>query len=40
MNESIDVVKKGLVNSHGTDTERSAPNFRYQTIYPGQIDNL
>ena len=39
MVESIDD-KKALVNSHGTDTEKSATNFRYQTIYPGQIDNF
>ena len=40
MSESLDATRKELVNSHGTDTERSAPNFRYQTIYPGQIDNF
>ncbi|MCL5874259.1 MAG: hypothetical protein M1161_02835 [Candidatus Thermoplasmatota archaeon] len=32
--------KKGLVNSHGNDSEKSAPNFRYETIYNGSIDNL
>ena len=40
MSEGIDATKKEFVNSHGNDTERSAPNFRYQTIYPGQIDNF
>ena len=40
MSESIDATKKELANSHGTDSERSVPNFRYQTIYPGQIDNF
>ena len=40
MSESIDETKKELVNSHGTDPEKSAPNFRYQTVYPGQIDNF
>ena len=40
MSESIDATRKELVNSHGTDTEKSVPNFRYQTIYPGQIDNF
>lgn len=36
-----DVVgNKGFVNSHGNDSERSAPNFRYRTIYNGSIDNL
>jgi sRNA-binding regulator protein Hfq len=40
MSESIDATNKELANSHGTDTEKSAPNFRYQTIYPGQIDNF
>lgn len=40
MSESLDATKKELVNSHGTDTERSAPSFRYQTIFPGQIDNF
>ena len=40
MIESIDETKKALVNSHSTDTEKSATNFRYQTIYPGQIDNF
>ena len=40
MTESIDETKKALINSHGTDTEKSATNFRYQTIYPGQIDNF
>lgn len=38
--KSIDKTKKELVNSHETDTKGSAPNFRYQTIYPGQIDNF
>ena len=40
MTESLDATRKELVNSHGTDTEKSVPNFRYQTIYPGQIDNF
>ena len=40
MTESLDATRKEFVNSHGNDTERSAPNFRYQTIYPGQIDNF
>ena len=40
MIESITETKKESVNSHGTDTEKSATNFRYQTIYPGQIDNF
>ena len=40
MSEGVDATKKEFVNSHGNDTERSAPNFRYQTIYPGQIDNF
>ncbi len=40
MTESLDATKKEFVNSHGNDSERSVPNFRYQTIYPGQIDNF
>ena len=36
MSESIDATKKEFADSHGNDSERSAPNFRYQTIYPGQ----
>ena len=42
MSESIDATKKELANSHGTDSERSAPrqDFRYQTIFNGSIDNL
>ena len=40
MTESLDATKKEFANSHGTDSERSVPNFRYQTIYPGQIDNF
>ena len=40
MTESLDATRKELVNSNGTDTEKSVPNFRYQTIYPGQIDNF
>ncbi|MCW6158344.1 MAG: RNA chaperone Hfq [Thermoplasmatales archaeon] len=40
MSESIDATNKELTNSHGNDPEKSAPNFRYQTIYPGQIDNF
>ena len=40
MTESLDATKKEFANSHGNDSERSAPNFRYQTIYPGQIDNF
>ena len=40
MSESIGATRKELVNSNGTDTEKSVPNFRYQTIYPGQIDNF
>ena len=42
MTESIESNNRGLVNSHGTDTEKSAPrqDFRYQTIFNGSIDNL
>ena len=40
MTESLDATRKELVNSHGNDSEKSVPNFRYQTIYPGQIDNF
>ena len=40
MTESLDATRKEFANSHGNDTERSALNFRYQTIYPGQIDNF
>ncbi len=40
MTESLDATRKEFANSHGTDSERSVPNFRYQTIYPGQIDNF
>ncbi len=40
MSESLDATKKEFADSHGNDSERSAPNFRYQTIYPGQIDNF
>ena len=40
MIESLDAGKKVFVNSHGTDSEKSPPNFRYQTIFPGQIDNF
>ena len=40
MTESLDATKKEFANSHGTDSERQVPNFRYQTIYPGQIDNF
>ena len=39
MIESIDD-KKGLINSHGTDTEKTVPTNRYQTVYPGTIDNF
>ena len=40
MTESLDATRKEFANSNGTDTEKSVPNFRYQTIYPGQIDNF
>ena len=40
MSEGIDATKKEFANSHGNDSERQVPNFRYQTIYPGQIDNF
>ena len=40
MSESIDETKKELVNSHGTDTERSVSANRYQTIFPGTINNF
>ena len=40
MTESLDATKKEFANSHGTDSEKQIPNFRYQTIYPGQIDNF
>ena len=39
MTESIDD-KKGYDSPHGNGSEKSATNFRYQTIYPGQIDNF
>ena len=40
MSESIDATKKEYDSPHDNGTEKSAPNFRYQTIYPGQIDNF
>ncbi len=40
MTESLDATRKEFANSNGTDSEKSVPNFRYQTIYPGQIDNF
>lgn len=42
MSESIDSDKKELVNSHGNDTERTAPrqDFRYKTVFNGSIDNF
>jgi sRNA-binding regulator protein Hfq len=40
MTESLDATKKEFANSHSNDSERSGSNFRYQTIYPGQIDNF
>ena len=40
MSESIGATRKEFANSNGTDTEKSVPSFRYQTIYPGQIDNF
>ena len=40
MSESIDATKKEYDSPHDNGTEKLAPNFRYQTIYPGQIDNF
>ena len=40
MTESIDETKKELINSHSADTEKTAPTNRYQTVYPGTIDNF
>ena len=40
MTESLDATKKEYNSPHDNGTEKSAPNFRYQTIYPGQIDNF
>ena len=40
MSETINETKKEFVNSHGTDTEKSVSANRYQTVYPGTIDNF
>jgi sRNA-binding regulator protein Hfq len=40
MTESLDSTKKEYDSPHDNGTEKSVPNFRYQTIYPGQIDNF